>query len=80
MREQEPMIGLSDLLVGAIASALKRNEMAINAYRECIKKRAGVTDKNGHLTVLSHVELASLLLENNRKVYQENSSCFILNI
>lgn len=70
MGEHEPMIGLSELLVGAIASSLKRSEVAINAYRECISKRAGINDKFGHISVLAHVELASQLLQINRKVQQ----------
>lgn len=70
MREHEPMVGLSELLVGAIASSLKRSEVAINAYRECISKRTGINDKYGHISVLSHVELASQLLLIDQKVKQ----------
>lgn len=67
-KDREPIIGLSDFLAGAIASAMQQNDTAINAFQLCNRRREKINDNFMHISVLSHVELAQLLLQCDKSV------------
>ncbi|XP_052866017.1 tetratricopeptide repeat protein 39C-like [Anopheles cruzii] len=60
----EPMLGVSRLILGACLACLARYDEAILAYRECIAMRAEATEQQQdiHVSAFAYYELAVLLL------------------
>lgn len=67
-KEHEPIVALSDFLLGAIASAMQQNAAAVNAFQSCNYRREKINDNFMHITVLAHIELAQILLHCDKKV------------
>lgn len=80
MKELEPIVGLCDFLAGAIASAMHENVAAIDAFKSCNNRREKANDNFMHISVLSHVELAQLLLQANKSVSNDHRECIFLTI
>jgi hypothetical protein len=70
----EPMLGLTKLIIGLCHVCLKNVEEAINALRECIAVRVDEFENDMHVSAFAHYELAMLLLKHrkNVEVSQEN--------
>lgn len=65
----EPMIGLSKLILGTCHRLRGNFELAIKSYRDCIELRNDVNIQNDfHISAFAHFELATTLLRFDREV------------
>lgn len=65
-RNQEPMLGLSELIAGSARCILKEFEEGIKSFRKCleIRKDLPATAEDAHISAFAQFELGAILTKN----------------
>lgn len=67
--KNEPMTGISHLVIASCHSCLQNFPEAINSYKNCIETRSTIdTPEDAHISAFAHYELAVLLVKHENVV------------
>ncbi|XP_066585214.1 tetratricopeptide repeat protein 39C-like [Prorops nasuta] len=74
--EEEPMVGLADLINGAVYSYLGDKQASMLCYRNCLQRRDPLNDLyDEHVSAFALYELGSILCNDNNE--EEGKDCFL---